>query len=734
MVRCSPICIATLLWLSARPVPGADAAISAETATFELCAECPPPQIHVLVKTADKVTIDPKDDPSVEQVLMAGQRDDGLRTAFRAQWQVDANGRPRAIDITYAGRDHPVLMAGSYDLYLDVQPTANPPAPWLKITITRSAPKLSVYPKVIVERTWRAPYYAVQEKSPQVLDETSKKSGATGIAIRIAAPAVHGTEPSTGSLAFSNLPENLRPGGRTRGLDYKLTGHFSLGTTTGTMKIVANETPEALATFDFEVHNKVSALYLVLILVIGLACSSWFKVKLQQEIEWDQAYLDASALLDRVSAEEARHADSAFRNDYKQQRDALDAAMKDKDAIKVNTAKLALDEAWKKALDALAKRRQPEVEAYERLDESLRSVARLDLPKDQMAVITKAREGYASAKDWLDNDDFVKVRQASEATIKAVSESLSKYAADWKPNIKQTIGTLAKTPVGLSAQLVKDCVDHSASVTAVLEKIDEKAVITTPDQLKEAALNLHAARKTAAQFFSDLAINHQIEGLNADGQIRRAKAAAWKPQPFEAVRSSSRELESLLGGLAESPDPAGLAMRLNALHQAWSDALAAQFNPPDEEVQTLVESTRYGDALTLTLRKLRPRVEKPAEETSKVRTVGKRRLEPDEIEQAPTLFSWREFFAPPELTVLHIESRSVPSFPPALPTKVTVARQLWRNKLLQTLGVAVFAGLGGYGLFSSNWVGTFADFSAAFFWAFGLDLTLDAVMKVVKRS
>jgi hypothetical protein len=44
--------------------------------------------------------------------------------------------------------------------------------------------------------------------------------------------------------------------------------------------------------------------------------------------------------------------------------------------------------------------------------------------------------------------------------------------------------------------------------------------------------------------------------------------------------------------------------------------------------------------------------------------------------------------------------------------------------------VALLSGLIGFGLFAPKFIGDYQDFLVIFFWAFGLDLTVDAVTKL----
>jgi len=65
---------------------------------------------------------------------------------------------------------------------------------------------------------------------------------------------------------------------------------------------------------------------------------------------------------------------------------------------------------------------------------------------------------------------------------------------------------------------------------------------------------------------------------------------------------------------------------------------------------------------------------------------------------------------------------------------VTPEAQLKRDKRIQSLLVGVVLLIAGYGLQLNTFIGSFTDFSTLFFWAFGLDLTVDTISKVTKKS
>lgn len=729
---CSPLLTLFSLALTTGLLRGADPLVTAENTVYELCVSCSTPQVRVLVNAKGNIIV--SEQPEVVQVLSAGQRDDGLQRAFTASWEANAKGIPRAINIKLSDefQKKEALLAGSYDLYLDLQPESHADAPRLKVTLSRPVPKLSVYPKVIISRTRWLPFFdrtSWDEKSPQILDEISQKSGADNLRVRLVTPVASGTQIGIGSLAFPNLPSKLAAGDHIDNLEYEVSGPFPLGTTTGTMKVYATGSPDALASFDFEVHDKVARGYLWLILALGLATSWAVKVKLQQNIEWDQAYLDAEALVKRVEAEAAKHENKNFQSAYESSLKALKTAMAGESASEINSKKLDLDKLWKEALEQLTKDRQPEVEAYEQLEETLRFVERLELPSDLLKAASEARAALLASREMLDRDAFDQVKAARESAIERVARSILDFAEAWKPKLRQSIETLMETN-GLSAPLAKQAAEQAVGVRAALDKVNESGVITSADQLKQAAGDLNNARSVAEQYFSDVAANNEIDLVNAKGQIRRANVAAWKPEPFEEVELRSAELSEDLVQLLDMPDASVAAQALDALHTAWSDALQQQLSQTPAELEALLDGSKYLEALAFTLRTLRQQSAPKALEGSVQKTSKSALGEPDEGTAVP-VFSWHRLIPQSELTMLRIGTGITPDRPPVFPTRVE--HRLWLSKLWQTLGTGVLAVIGGYGLFSAAWIGSFADFSTAFFWAFGLDLTVDAVLKAVKK-
>jgi hypothetical protein len=61
-------------------------------------------------------------------------------------------------------------------------------------------------------------------------------------------------------------------------------------------------------------------------------------------------------------------------------------------------------------------------------------------------------------------------------------------------------------------------------------------------------------------------------------------------------------------------------------------------------------------------------------------------------------------------------------------------RSLRCAKLAQSFLIGLLLVILGYGLYWEKFIGSFADFSQIFFWAFGLDITLDTVLKTIPKK
>jgi uncharacterized membrane protein len=73
----------------------------------------------------------------------------------------------------------------------------------------------------------------------------------------------------------------------------------------------------------------------------------------------------------------------------------------------------------------------------------------------------------------------------------------------------------------------------------------------------------------------------------------------------------------------------------------------------------------------------------------------------------------------------------------AMPERVQVTRarsllQLATAKFLQTVFAGILIILAGYLLFEAKFIGTLSDVAGIFLWGFGLDITTDTLLQIIK--
>lgn len=715
------ICLVFLL------VSVADAGIAAEVpvslesaAAVELCATCKPAEAQFLLAAKEQTTFKKGEMPVVEAVYFGNLPRQDLLSAITPSLELTAKNAPRALKLSV---DTPRLMpAGTYDVYLALQPKTNPLWPRLKVQVMRPAPKVAAIPKLIIDRTYYLPYVSRDETPELFLDETTRKSPLTMVKIRKVNNASHGAIPVSGSLEFPKLPETLKPEGQR--VEYRLTGDYPLGATTGAMQVFASEASDPVAKFDFEVNTRLWKAYIAIFIFAGLLCSWILKVKLQKRIELGQAKLDAEDLLEISKGIK----DEKFRQEFAKEFEELKDALKNEDVNTINEKKKALDDKWRASLTKFTQERQKE---QDELDKLLELTAHpWNVPANILEAVretdTKLRSGPDSVSELLRSDQVTKAGSVRKNISESLGERIKKEAITWQDKMRQAINNL-KDKNGISADIqAKFSTAVQSTLLPLLDKIKNEPPLAKPEDMCQALRTIEAEYAEAKRGLDWLADALRVERTEADSAINLAKTKRWGTKEFEGVTECEDRFLRYLETLADTPpEPETIVKWMGELHAAWSDTLQKPFGGKKPEVDSLISSRQYLDALRKTLDLL-------LSEEDKALGIQRGPV-------VPRLFipAWRPgeragFSAPtrPVRTILF-----APSLPePVKPSKVTTARQLRKDKATQSAILGGILAALGYGLYSNSFVGTFADFMTIFFWAFGLDLTWDTVNKLLAKK
>jgi hypothetical protein len=691
--------------------------VKPETATpIEICATCK--DVSIPLVPDDKTKINLNEIPVVEFVFLGSAPRNAKK--FTATWSHDAEKFPRAIDIHID--DEETKQAGTYDIWVNLQPKSIPGAQRLLLHLIRPAATAENISKFIIERTYWFIGLKCDTHPRLVLSETSNKTGITITAARPLSNSSIGTRPIGGTIDINPKDQPEVTPGTQVDLKYSLNGNFELGTATGTYRLNAPQLAAPIS-FDFEVHSRVHWIYIGITIAVGLIFSWFIKVWLQQNIEFDQAHLDAQKLLDGISQEATLHADPAFAAAYQPQLIALTKVMNGNSATDINTAKTALDTAWKSALQTFQKKHQDQLDALEKLSD----VTQFDwlVPPAVAQAVTAARTAQRDVVQMIDRDDLTAADACRQRIIFDLGTQILSAALDWQSNQQLVLQKLQAGPPGISAAITAALSKPVNDLQGSLQKVNSSTNLSTPEQIQQTLSDLRFESVSVQQFFNWLGGAIQMELADAEGQIPNAPPPAWDARIFAAVPTAVAAFASFLSSLVDRPDAINLTVQLNLVQTAWSAGLQGQFTAPDARVQAQLDARDYVHA---------------------TQTAFQRKTAPPAIASLAGAGHGGPGFIPPEFQRDVIGAAMPPVYAnrtriqtvlmraPAVRTAVTDAAKLKREKSIQSLVIGLILIVAGYGLQLNTFVGTFTDFSTLFFWAFALDLTVDQIGKIAKKS
>ena len=632
---------------------------------------------------------------------------------FSAAW---VGAPPVAIDLKLDLSQ--LAESGVYDIWVALQPSTNPTGPRLKIQISHATPKLAPVAKLIIDRNYWFIGISTDALPPLTLHEASKRSSLTGIGFAPTANTTLNNKSVSGTLSLT-APASIDRGADKQ-IPYSLAGDFGIGNATGTVRIDATELTDPAGTFDFEVRSHVHWMYIGITIVIGLIVSYLLKVRLQQRIELDQAVVDAQKLIDQVDAEQMRHMDNAFIASYQPQLLALTNAMKADDPNDINNAKVALDTQWRAALQDLTKRRQTQQDGLNSLMDVTGRVWRI--PEAVAAYLASAIQNQPAVAAAIEADNLAEAQTQRDRIIGNLGAGILQAATTWQAAASSVLDYLAAAPpprgisIAASARFAKPAQDVSAG----LKRIGPATTADTTAEIHDALVAIQTERASVEQVLDSLVIAINAEVAFARAEVIRLIPPDWNDSLFDGLERAAKDFSNWLNKVADAPDPDQPAEQSNTFHQAWTVALQKQFDTPNAAVTAKLNANLYAEAAQAAI-------------NAKLDGLLIAAAAPGATPSftAPAFLPRLINVPTPQTIRTTFQTLFTPA--PVIPTLVTARAKLKKDKLAQSLMVGVVLIVAGYGTQLGTFVGTFTDFSTLFFWAFGLDLTVDAIARVSKK-
>jgi hypothetical protein len=671
----------------------------------DLCAGCATQQIRVTVTPTTKFR--PTEDPIVSEVSVGALRDSSLRDAFKPKWEKGKENYPIAllVDVDAAK----VAKAATYTVILNLLPSSQPDAPRLTLQVQHPAAQLQVPSKLIVHRV----KWFQDDKQDLYFTEISGKSSITDLQVSPALqPSLLGNTPVTGQLHVPD-PGKLEPS-KTVKVNYDLTGDLPLGTVTGAVQIMAPQLAQTVP-LNFEVTSRLP-LFMVFIYALLGALTSWLlKVVLQTRIELNEARIKADDLLQRVEADVNKHLDSIFRSAIDQARTDLQAARAGKSAADIERYRQDLDQKWRDALKDLATRRQEVQKSFD----DLRSVTdnRWQVPKILSSAIETGRQELEKVSAKLSNDDLVGAKTDLLALQNSLGLGIKLATVKWQQIMINYFDALQKPRGGISSAL-------KAGLKSAVEKQQSALANTkddTPNSTVADILHILSMLMISVAHVRDPLSQLKTELIAEIEQAEKKLAKAPDQAAIAKLKEETISFGAALPEVVDDPAPAldALPVRLASLDQAWRDALLAQLGSKDPKaVQASLNAQDYAGAVALTI----------------AAYTGSTILSAVPASAAPSAWSsgLRADFVAGPIPSFRTSALGLDLPRTGEPAPLTPGCQLFREKSLQSLVLFVLVGLAGLMLYQNTFVGTFEDFAKIFFWAFGLDITFDAVRQATK--
>jgi hypothetical protein len=665
----------------------------------------------------------------VHSVTLNGVFDGSLKNLFTPRLSLDSGNH--LTEIVIAARPGTVLRAGTYDLLLDVSTTDPAEAATVSLTITRAAGQLETPPTLHIERTFDVPWAATtsahrDDAPPVTLLETSKNSSVIVRErdIHTKQTTVNGATTSNGVLKPDAADLTVASGQATP-LKYTLDGDFPLGVNAGAL-IVTSDQLASPVTINFEVRSHVTAWYILAIVAVGLATSFSVRVRLQSAINRDAAVARAQDLLASIASIRSRHLATSLVTQVAVEKQALESALERGDADDIEAARGKLETAFQAALSSLPQQRLPveqAVRALQGITDPLWHVAPSILAPLQQAGV--ALHGVLSSLQ----SDAIEAAQDQLTTVKnPLSSSLATAEHDWTRSVKMLLADLSRPAVGLSTTAVSAITPFVAAATSAVSGVPTFGAAADTAALAD-ALN----RLSQATFSVDDLCDCLVQETNSESADALGRLEPSGPSSPEAFAFLTR-VADVVRFLAQIPaNPALWANRstvLQPLDQAWRAVVLLNVpkagQPP---IVALLSAFQYPEAAKAATNAITPAQAGLAATVPALAVSG---APPVRLFRLPPVGRGMPEVMPPSVVALLPSTSQVSLATARLPSFQT-KKVLKRAQATQTLVVGTLLTLFGYSMFEAKFVGTPDDFLSIFFWAFGLDLTIDTVLKLTKR-
>lgn len=664
-------------------------------------------------------------------------RPDSLVEKITLKWEPGTKDLGPALVVSAKAEDVP---PGTYTLVVQiskmdsaatdpppVDPAPTDPPQVVTFTLQRPAPQLTSLRSV---RVWQQRGFRVTTPTNGHLNlrEDSGKAAIRELSFSEVRNAAKTNGPETGELTFE-LQETNIPAGDALTVDVVPVGDFPIGTTTGKLYVRSPQlaTPVAI---DYEVTSVRTPVWIGIWAILGAALGWFLRIFLQSKRDRLLALIAASEALNTLVKAKNAVPDSTFNTTVGNAVDALKAiaatgkADQITKAIEVATTALAAAESElsprRKALsDALVPLHRLLHQSWRLPSVAEKSLAAARILVDGILLLAEAQD-TRNAQARLDEDMTVACTELANA------------AWTWREAASKYLSAVASDPPALPDQ---GDARLGEAVTLWKKQFGEgrNYVIIDSAELEKEFVSTDAAYRQARAIVADLQAGGQLVSTWArDLFVPPASEAVFG----EILHVAEAHADALAAEI-EQPDAfrAKPAERRRKQIAVWESALLS-LAPANatQSVKGALQNGQWTAAAQIAHTLVRGKTVDPDAEIGLGPEAGKLDA-PNARSAAAPVSLGIPFQAMPifgtNTTVSAL--RDAPEFAGTIEERRKLSGYESITAGLQTVILSIVFIALVYGFYGPEWIGTFKEMLGIFAWAFGLDITAEALSPFLKK-
>ena len=623
----------------------------------------------------------------------------------------------------------PSMLPGTYAVLVDfTSRSSDPNAPseasvqTVSLTLTQPSPEIEATSRLYLNQTYGLLGTSSISRPLQV-SEVSGKAPLTGIHLADVREAGDLVPVDDGLLTFTMDGEYLNAG-ETKSIDVAVEGTFPLGTTAGKIELRANELNKPQVV-PYEIKARRTTKWIYFITGAGFLCGWFIRVYLKTQQEIAEASADASGVAAEILAASSQIPDVTFQRQAAEIRSALSDSLNSGKPEVIRAAAGTAKAGLQAAVGEFNRLRQEVVGRIEPLRSLI--LRRWKLTPSLMKSVEEISIRTQQAVQLLEGNSVADARTGMADIETRLFPELFNQCYAWRRDVVIFLNAVLQHPL---PQTNEGAEKFKKGVEAWIESFGANANVTTQvaiAQLAEAMEQTYAARAA----LDELGLHVAREVVRLETWIDEVLDATLRPEKTDQFASLTRLNREVAETLPLSfDDPAQAAAnhpgRMLQLQRSWVEVLTTI--APVGATMDAVRAALYNDQWCVAIEQVKALL--PSVKLGRSIPSMDESAAVDSNFAGPIIFR-STYVGGSEVAAVH--SMPFVSLSGSLAERSQFDRNARRAVFIQTVFFATLFMFVADALYSEKWVGTTIEMLGLFVWAFGVDISSEAVMNAARK-